>query len=177
MKLTDETLELIKPGLKPQKYFDGGGLFLLVQPSGGKWWRFKYRMGSKEKQLSLGTYPSVSLTEARSKHQAFRTMVADGIDPSEQAKLNRARQVEETDRQRAASRFLVDIRVTVQTHRDDEIFLGDVFQKQVKELIQLRYGELGRYEELIDEKYVDDGAIFDTMAFTVIGQHASQPYM
>lgn len=65
-----------------------------------------------------------------------------------------------------------EIKSTVLAHRDDSIFLGDVFQEQVKQLIQGRYGELGRYEELTDEKYTDDGAIFDIMAVTVIQQHA-----
>lgn len=66
------------------------------------------------------------------------------------------------------------IRTTVLAHRDDSIFLGDVFQEQVKQLIQGRYGELGRYEELTDGKYTDDGAIFDIMAVTVIGWNMAQ---
>lgn len=64
------------------------------------------------------------------------------------------------------------IRATVLSHRGDPIFLGEVFRKQVKSMIQARYGELGRYEELTDDKYTDDGAIFDMMAVTVIGQQA-----
>lgn len=63
------------------------------------------------------------------------------------------------------------IKITVLTHRDDPIFLGDVFQVQVKQMIENRYGELGRYEELTDERYTDNGAIFDIMAVTVIQQH------
>ena len=65
-----------------------------------------------------------------------------------------------------------DIRATVLSHHGDPIFLGEVFRKQVKAMIQTRYVELGRYEELTDEKYTDDGAIFDIMAVTVIGQQA-----
>lgn len=65
-----------------------------------------------------------------------------------------------------------DIKANVLTHRDDAIFLEDVFQKQVREMIQGRYGELGRYDELVDQKYTDQGAIFDLMAVTVIQQHA-----
>ncbi len=45
--------------------FDGGGLYLEVAPSGGKWWRLKYRFGGKEKRISLGVYPDVSLKQAR----------------------------------------------------------------------------------------------------------------
>lgn len=65
-----------------------------------------------------------------------------------------------------------DIRSTVLAHRDDSIFLDDIFQKQVRGFIQGRYGELGRYDELVDKKYTDQGAIFDLMAVTVIQQHA-----
>jgi integrase len=73
---------------KPYKLADGGGLFLLVNPAttkhpkGGKWWRFKYRFGGKEKLLSLGTYPQTSLAEAREKHAAARKLLGQGIDPS-----------------------------------------------------------------------------------------------
>ena len=65
------------------------------------------------------------------------------------------------------------IRTTVLGHQGDPIYLGDVFRRQVKVMIQTRYGELGRYDELTDEKYTDDGAIFDIMAVTVIGQHSA----
>ena len=57
MPLTDITIRNAKPSNKPSKLFDGGGLFLLVTPSGGKWWRLKYRNGGKEKLLSLGNLP------------------------------------------------------------------------------------------------------------------------
>ena len=57
MKLTDDIISAINATGKAQKLFDGAGLFLLVTPAGGKWWRFKYRFGGKEKLLSLGTYP------------------------------------------------------------------------------------------------------------------------
>lgn len=68
------------------------------------------------------------------------------------------------------------IRATVLSHHGDSIFLGEVFRKQVKSMIQARYGELGRYEELTDGKYNDDGAIFDIMAVTVIAQQAGEAY-
>lgn len=82
MALTDAKAKNIKPTDKPQKLFDGGGLFLLVAPAGGKWWRLKYRFGGKEKLLSLGTYPQVPLSEARDKAIRARCLLADGIDPS-----------------------------------------------------------------------------------------------
>ncbi len=55
--LSDTKIRAIKPAAKPQKFFDGGGLFLLVTPSGGKLWRLKYPFGGTEKLLSLGKYP------------------------------------------------------------------------------------------------------------------------
>ena len=61
MPLTDTAIRNAKPGKKPLKLFDARGLFLLVPPSGGKWWRLKYRFEGKEKLLSLGVYPDVPL--------------------------------------------------------------------------------------------------------------------
>ena len=61
MPLTDRAIRNAKPGKKPLRMFDGGGLYIEVAPSGGKWWRFKYRFGGKEKRLSLGVYPDVPL--------------------------------------------------------------------------------------------------------------------
>jgi Arm DNA-binding domain len=72
-----------KPGEKPIRLFDGGGLYLEVSPTGGKWWRLKYRFDGKEKRLSLGVYPDVSLKDARDRRDASRKLLADGIDPSE----------------------------------------------------------------------------------------------
>ena len=69
--LTDTKLRKAKPTDKPYKLTDAGGLFVLVHPSGGKRWRYKYRFAGKEKLLSLGTYPDVSLSEARDRHAKF----------------------------------------------------------------------------------------------------------
>ena len=65
MALSDTTIRSAKPSEKPKKLFDERGLFLLVQPSGGKLWRLKYRYLGKEKKLSLGRYPDISLKVAR----------------------------------------------------------------------------------------------------------------
>ncbi|MGB9151887.1 MAG: integrase arm-type DNA-binding domain-containing protein [Alphaproteobacteria bacterium] len=62
--------------------FDSGGLFLLMMPNGGKWWRFKYRFNNKEKLLSLGTYPDISLKAARDRHDQERKNLVDKIDPA-----------------------------------------------------------------------------------------------
>lgn len=106
--LTAREIGSAKPKAKPVKLFDGGGLFLLVSPSGGRWWRLKYRYDGREKQLSLGVYPDVSLADARARRDAFRALLADGIDPSEHTKAERAAQRAEEARQLAATRFTLD---------------------------------------------------------------------
>lgn len=83
MPLTDAAIRQVKPTEKPQRLFDGGGFYLEVAPSGGKWWRLKYRHGGKEKRLSLGTYPSVTLSAARLAAIAERQKLAAGTDPAE----------------------------------------------------------------------------------------------
>jgi integrase len=89
MALTDAAIRQAKPGPKPIKLSDGRGLFLLLQPSGGKLWRLKYRFDEKEKKLGLGTYPDVSLKEARRRCEEARAKIADGIDPSAERKAAR----------------------------------------------------------------------------------------
>jgi len=86
MPLTDVKIRSAKPGEKPKKLGDTAGLFLLVQPSGGKLWRFKYRIDGKEKKLSLGRYPDVTLQDARKRRDEARAIVADGLDPAEERK-------------------------------------------------------------------------------------------
>lgn len=90
MPLTDAAAKNAKPGPKPRKLSDSGGLYLLVTPAGGKWWRFKYRMSGKEKLLSLGVYPDVSLRQAREARDIARRDIAAGIDPSEKRKATKA---------------------------------------------------------------------------------------
>lgn len=82
MALSDTVIRSTKPGAKPSKLSDEKGLFLLVQPSGGKLWRLKYRFAGKEQKLSLGRYPDVSLKEARRRRDEARTIIAAGTDPA-----------------------------------------------------------------------------------------------
>ena len=82
MKLNATRVKNTKPEPKPYKLFDGGGLFLLVQPTGSKLWRMKYRFGGKEKLLSLGAYPDLSLADARDAREANRKLLAKGVDPA-----------------------------------------------------------------------------------------------
>ena len=79
------------------KIFDGGGLFLLVTPSGGKLWHFKYRFDKKEKKLALGTYPEISLADARQRREDARRQVAHGIDPGAVRKAQKQAETSEAE--------------------------------------------------------------------------------
>lgn len=81
MALTAVAIRAAKPRSRAFKLFDSGGLYLEVSPAGGRWWRWKYRYGGKEKRLSLGVYPDVSLKAAREQRDAHRKQLAAGIDP------------------------------------------------------------------------------------------------
>lgn len=102
MPLKDTKIRNAKPGKKPIKLFDERGLYLEISPTGGKWWRLKYRFDGKEKRLSLGVYPDVSLKDARDRRDAARKLLASGIDPSENRKAQKA-----AKRDRAANSFEV----------------------------------------------------------------------
>ena len=85
--LTAVQIRNVKVQEKEVKMFDGGGLYLLVTPSGGKLWRLKYTFACKEKKLAFGAYPEVSLAQAREERQKARELIAQGVDPSEIRKM------------------------------------------------------------------------------------------
>ena len=84
--LSELQIKKAKPEDKHYKLKDGDGLFLLVHPNGGKYWRFRYYYAGREKALALGTYPEVSLLEARDRRQAARKLIANGTDPGAKKK-------------------------------------------------------------------------------------------
>ncbi|MBI5815431.1 MAG: integrase arm-type DNA-binding domain-containing protein [Nitrospinae bacterium] len=96
MALTDTAIRAAKPGKKPVKIVDEKGLYLLVTPSGGKWWRLDYRFSGKRKTLSMGVYPDVGLKEARERRDTARKLLANDIDPGEHRKKNKAAKLERT---------------------------------------------------------------------------------
>lgn len=94
MALTELQIRKAQAKSANYKLSDGDGLFLLVTPNGGKWWRLKYRFDGKEKQLSFGTYPEVSLADAREKRFEARKLVAASLDPSAERKAKKAARAE-----------------------------------------------------------------------------------
>ena len=97
MPLKDTNCRNAKPQDKPYRLYDEQGLYLEVQPNGGRYWRLKYRFLGKEKRLALGVYPDVCLQEARRKRDDARVQLAGGQDPSLQRRM--AKVVSQLDHQ------------------------------------------------------------------------------
>lgn len=95
MPLTNTAIKNTKPRDKAYKLFDGAGLYLEISPKGGKWWRLKYRYNGKEKRISLGVYPDISLKKARERRSDMRKLLTDNIDPSTHRQALKASRVEE----------------------------------------------------------------------------------
>lgn len=132
MPLTDNAIKTAKPRPKPYKLYDLDGLYLIVAPTGAKWWRFKYRMGGKEKLLSLGIYDDVSLKSAREKRDEARRQVANSIDPGLDRKAKKAAVA--NDFRSVAEEWLDKVKGTMEPKTHQRI--ADRFKKWV-------YGHIG----------------------------------
>lgn len=97
MALTDVKVRNAKSADKQLKLFDGDGMFLLITPQGGKCWRLKYRYNGKEKLLALGTYPEITLADARQRREDARRLLANGVDPAAVKKAQKAAIVAESE--------------------------------------------------------------------------------
>ncbi len=108
MSLTAMAVQRAAPKEKPYKLADGDGLHLLVQPNGRKYWRLRYRYGGTQKMLALGPYPAISLLDARARRDEAKRLLANGIDPSDQRKDDKAlaRKVAETTFGLIAAEFI-----------------------------------------------------------------------
>lgn len=91
MPLTDSAVRNAQSREKPYKMADSQGLYIQIMPSGGKHWKMKYRFEGREKKLSFGEYPRVSLREARNRRDEARNMLTKGIDPAYEKKRNKLR--------------------------------------------------------------------------------------
>ena len=100
------TLQIVNAKQKNKQYklSDGGGLYLLVTPSGGKLWRLKYRFGGHEKKLAIGAFPEISLNDARQDREKAKALLAEDIDPGAVKKEQQATLVQEQETFEAVSR-------------------------------------------------------------------------
>jgi integrase len=114
MALTDTSIRNAKPADKTYAIADERGLSIQIKPSGGKWWRLRYRFDGKEKMLSLGTYPDVGLKEAREKRDEARKLIAAGVDPSQHRKAAKSAKQES-----AANSFEVICREWLENKRSN----------------------------------------------------------
>src|SRR5688572_30763220 len=90
--LTEGAVRDAEPREKTYKMSDTGGLFVMVNPDGSRWWRLRYKYGEKERGISLGKYPLVSLKLARQRRDDAKRMLQDGLDPSHQRRVQRVSQ-------------------------------------------------------------------------------------
>ncbi|RVI84180.1 DUF4102 domain-containing protein [Sinorhizobium meliloti] len=137
MPLNDTQIKNLKPQAKPKKYSDGGGLFLFVSPQGSKLWRLAYRFDGKQKLLSLGSYPLVSLADARKKRDEAKRLLVSKSDPSQQAKLEKIqrRNANANDFNSVADEFLAKV------EREGK---ADATMTKKRWLIDLARSELGK---------------------------------
>jgi integrase len=125
-----------KPQAKDYKLSDGGGLYLLVRPNGSKLWRLKYRYMDKERTLAFGSWPEVTLADARSRRDEARRLIASGIDPSHQQKIDAARaRVEEND-----SFKTVAVEWTAKNEREG---MAEITLSKIRWLLDKAYPKIG----------------------------------
>jgi integrase len=140
MALADTNIRNAKPRPKPYKLGDSQGLFLLVQPSGGKLWRLKYRVDGREKKMGFGTYPEVSLADARRRRDEARELIAAGKDPSREKQREKIR-----ERELAGETFtLIAIEYCDKRKRDGHKPWAPGTAKRSEYLLSLLSGSLGR---------------------------------
>src|SRR4029077_9007557 len=94
LELTELAIRAAKPKDRPYKLRDGGGLFLFVRPDAALYWRFRYRYEGREKLISLGVYPHVSLKAARARRDEARLALTNGIDPAAKRRAERVAQAD-----------------------------------------------------------------------------------
>ena len=120
MALTEEIVREAQPQSKPKKLFDGRGLFLLIVPSGGKWWRYRYRFAGKQQTLAMGVYPEVNLVQARERCDQMRQLLLQGIDPAAARNAEKSREVAD----RLAAKNASSVQVSANIDGSVEIWKG-----------------------------------------------------
>ncbi|ALX92500.1 TPA: Arm DNA-binding domain-containing protein [Serratia fonticola] len=97
--INNQTIASLDTRSKPYKFSIGRGLYLLVVPTGSKYWRLKYRIDGKEKSLAFGTYPAVTISEAIMLREEARAKIKDGYDPAIDKTLEREQRRQERTKQ------------------------------------------------------------------------------
>lgn len=131
MPLTDLAVRNAKPGSKTVRLRDERGLYLEISPKGGKWWRFRYMLKGKANMLSLGVYPDISLKDARIRRDEARKLLANGIDPGQVRKDQKAEAIEDSNTfEKVAREWFAKFRLTWTASHGDRImrrFEKDIF--------------------------------------------------
>ena len=119
MPLSDIRIRNAKPKEKPYKLADGGGLFVLVKPTGSKLWQMKYRYMGKEKIFSVGAYPLVGAAEAREARNNIKKLLRDGIDPTQHRRVTKQLKMEACENTfEAVARRWMEIKKAEDSHKD-----------------------------------------------------------
>lgn len=117
MSLTDLKIKSAKPKVKQYKLSDSDGLFLLVHPNGSKYWRFRYSLLGKEKLMSIGQYPALSLSEARNLKDEAKSLLAKNIDPLVEKKAKQSEQERHVTFEQVAREWCNSNKVWSEPHR------------------------------------------------------------
>ncbi|MFA7584603.1 MAG: integrase arm-type DNA-binding domain-containing protein [Novosphingobium sp.] len=140
MALTDVAVRNAKPGPKPYKMGDSHGLFLLVQPTGGKLWRFKYRVDGREKKLAIGPYPEIGLGEARRRRDEAREAMVAGKDPAREKQRDKVRAKVEAENTFAA----ITAEFCEKRKRDGQRAWAPATAKRCEYLLSILCGSIGK---------------------------------
>lgn len=138
--LTDLKVKNTKPREKRYTLFDSGGLYLEIAPNGSKWWRFRYSYGGKQKVISFGVYPAVSLKNAREKRDSARTLLANGGNPAAERHEQNARTQAPVFKQVAEEWFSVKMSSWTERHKKsvrqrlDKYLIGKLDHKPFSDL-------------------------------------------
>jgi integrase len=143
MPLTVLQIAALQPLDKSYRKADEKGLYLEVFPNGSKLWRFKYRIGGKEKRLALGAYPETTLIEARERRDTHRKQVKDGIDPAREKRLDRL---------------------------ERKVNAGHTFGEIAADYIRVKYESEGKAKATVDKQYFFMSHLIPTLGNTPLGE-------